>query len=71
MEFKNGEFQFGLWGGDTNSGFWWKTVEVDGVQIKIKMKKNKKKNSLKHWATGLRTLGQLRVSRVLSSRWEG
>ena len=30
-----------------------KTVEVDGVQIDIKMKKNKKKNSLKHWATRL------------------
>ena len=29
-----------------------KTVRVDGVQIKIKMKKNKKKNSLKHWAIG-------------------
>ena len=32
-----------------------KTVEVDGVQIENKMKKNKKKNSLKHWATGLRS----------------
>ena len=30
-----------------------KIVEVDGVQIEIKMKKNKKKNSLKHWATRL------------------
>ena len=32
-----------------------KTVRVDGVQIKIKMKKNKKKNSLNHWATGFRS----------------
>ena len=32
-----------------------KIVEVDGVQIENKMEKNKKKNSLKHWATGLRS----------------
>ena len=32
-----------------------KTVRVDCVQIKIKMKKNKKKNSLKHWAIGFRS----------------
>ena len=32
-----------------------KIVRVDGAQIKIKMKKNKKKNSLKHWATGFRS----------------
>ena len=34
-----------------------KTVRVDGVQIKIKIKmmKNKKKNYLKHWATGFRS----------------
>ena len=32
-----------------------KIVRVDGVQIKIKMKKNKKKNSLKHCATGFRS----------------
>ena len=32
-----------------------KTMRVDGVQIKIKMKKNTKKNSLKHWATGFRS----------------
>ena len=32
-----------------------KTVRVDFVQIKIKMKKNKKKNSFKHWATGFRS----------------
>ena len=37
--------------------FWVKTGEVDSVQIKIKMKKNKKKKSLKSWATGLRVLG--------------
>ena len=28
---------------------------VDGLQTKNKMKKNKKKNSLKHWATGFRS----------------
>ena len=44
-----------------------KTVEVDGVQIEIKMRTNKKNNSLKHWATGVGFLRQLRVSRVLSS----
>ena len=27
-----------------------KIVEVDGVQIENKLKKNMKKNSLKHWA---------------------
>ena len=27
----------------------------NGWQTEIKMKKNKKKNSLKHWATGLRS----------------
>ena len=32
-----------------------KSVRVDSVKIKIKMKKNKKKNSLKHWATGFRS----------------
>ena len=32
-----------------------KTMEVDGVQIENKLKKNMKKNSLKHWATGLRS----------------
>ena len=32
-----------------------KTMEVDGVQIEKKLKKNMKKNSLKHWATGLRS----------------
>ena len=28
---------------------------VDSLQTKNKMKKNKKKNSLKHWATGFRS----------------
>ena len=28
---------------------------VDGLQTENKMKKNKKKNSLKHWATGFRS----------------
>ena len=32
-----------------------KTGELDGSQAKNKMKKNKKKNSLKHWATDLRS----------------
>ena len=32
-----------------------KTWDFDGEQIEIKMEKNKKKNSLKHWATGLRS----------------
>ena len=36
---------------------WVKIGEVDSVQIKIKMKKNKKKESLKSRATGLRVLG--------------
>ena len=30
---------------------------VDGLQTENKMKKNKKKNSLKHWATGFEVLG--------------
>ena len=30
---------------------------VDGLQTKNKMKKNKKKNSLKHWAIGFKVLG--------------
>ena len=32
-----------------------KTMEVDSVQIENKLKKNMKKNSLKHWAIGLRS----------------
>ena len=48
-EVKNGEF-----------GLDFKVVKnrgVDGLQIENKMTKNKKKNSLKHWATGFRFLG--------------
>ena len=41
------------------------------MRIDIKMKKNKKKKSLKHQATELRNLGQLRGPWVLSSRWGG
>ena len=48
MRFKNGEFQFGFSGLGKNR-------EVDGLQTENKMKKNKKKNSLKHWATGFRS----------------
>ena len=48
MEFKNGEFQFGFSGLGKNRG-------VDGSQTENKMNKNKKKNSLKHWATGFRS----------------
>ena len=36
---------------------WVKIGEVDSVQIKIKMMKNKKKKSLKSRATGHRVLG--------------
>ena len=43
---QNGEFVL-------DYGILVKTVEVDGVQIENKLKKNMKKNSLKHWATGL------------------
>ena len=32
-----------------------KTVRIGGLQAENKMKKNNKKNSLKHWATGLRS----------------
>ena len=45
---QNGEFFL-------DHGILAKTVEVDGVQIENKLKKNMKKNSLKHWATGLRS----------------
>ena len=46
-EVKNGEF-----------GLDFKVVKnrgVDGLQTENKMKKNNKKNSLKHWATGFRS----------------
>ena len=33
-----------------------KTVRVGWLQADNKMKKNKKKNSLKHWATGFEVL---------------
>ena len=33
-----------------------KIVVYGGLQAKNKMKKNKKKNSLKHWATGFKIL---------------
>ena len=32
-----------------------KTVVYGGLQAENKMEKNNKKNSLKHWATGLRS----------------
>ena len=34
---------------------WVKTGELMVCKLKIKMKKNKKKNSFKHWATGFRS----------------
>ena len=42
-----------------------KTVVYGGLQAENKMKKNKKKNSLKHQATGVEVLRQMRGSRVL------
>ena len=42
-----------------------KTMRVGCVQIEIKMKKNKKKKSLKHQAIGFKILRQIRGSRVL------
>ena len=47
-EVKNGEFQFRF-------SCLGKNREVDGLQTENKMKKNKKNNSLKHWATGFRS----------------
>ena len=44
---QNGEFQFGLWDLMKTVDFG-KTVVYGGLQAKNKMKKNKKKNSLKH-----------------------
>ena len=52
------EFQFGFLG-------LIKTVVYGDLQAENKMKKNKKKNSLKHQATGVEVLGQMRGSRVL------
>ena len=45
-EGQNGEFVL-------DYGILVKTVRIGGLQAENKMKKNKKKNSLKHWATGL------------------
>ena len=45
---QNGEFVL-------NYGILVKTLRIGGLQAKNKMKKNKKKNSLKHWATSLRS----------------
>ena len=45
---ETGEFQFEF-------GVLLKTVRVDGLQVENKMKKNKKKNSLKHWVAGFRS----------------
>ena len=55
---QNGEFQFGFL-------VLIKTIVYGGLQAENKMKKNKKKNSLKHRATGVEVLGQMRGSRVL------
>ena len=44
---QNGEFVL-------DYGILVKTVRIGGLQDENKMKKNKKMNSLKHWATGLR-----------------
>ena len=55
---QNGEFQFGFLG-------LIKTIVYGGLQTENKMKKNKKKNFLKHRATGVEVLGQMRGSRVL------
>ena len=47
-ELKTGEFVL-------DYGILVNTMEVNGVQIENKLKKNMKKNSLKHWAIGLRS----------------
>ena len=47
-EVKNGEFGLDFKVVIKNRG-------VDGLKTENKMKKNKKKNSLKHWATGFRS----------------
>ena len=52
-------------GFDKNRGVLVKTVRVGCVQIEIKMKKNKKKKSLKHQAIGFKILRQIRGSQVL------
>ena len=45
---QNGEFVL-------DYGILVKTMRIGGLQAENKMKRNKKKNSLKHWATGLRS----------------
>ena len=50
-EGQNGEFPFGFQGFGKNRGVGW--LQADNKMKKIK--KNKKKNSLKQWATGLRS----------------
>ena len=55
-------------------GFLVKTVRIGGLQAENKLKKNKKNNKrdlLEVSVYWLRILGQLRVSRVISSRWGG
>ena len=52
-------------GFDKNKGVLVKTVRVGCVHIEIKMKKNKKKKSLKHQATGFKMLRQIRGSQVI------
>ena len=47
---QKGEFQFGFWG-------FVKIVRFGRLQTENKLKKNMKKNSLKHWATSLRSYG--------------
>ena len=46
---QNGEFHFGF-------KEFIKTVRVGWLQADNKMKKNKKKNSLKHWSSGFEVL---------------
>ena len=38
-------------------GVWLKIGGMVGCKLKFKLKKNKKKNSLKHWATRFKVLG--------------
>ena len=52
-------------GFDKNRGVLVKIVRVGCVHIEIKMKKNKKKKSLKPQATGFKILRQIRGSRVI------
>ena len=54
MKAKNGEFNLDF-GVLVKKWILVKTVVYGGLQAKNKMKKTKKNNSLKHWATGLRS----------------